>query len=67
MHRNRRGFTLIEAVIAMAIVFAGMALVRARWEEVRRFFEGLGFDEVGMDPTGYRRGRLLSLVPGTAR
>ena len=44
-----------------------MALVRARWEEVRRFFEGLGFDEVGMDPAGYRRGRLLSLVPGTAR
>jgi pyridinium-3,5-biscarboxylic acid mononucleotide sulfurtransferase len=40
-----------------------MTLLRARWEMVGRFFAGLGFDDVVLDPEGYRRGRLLALAP----
>jgi pyridinium-3,5-biscarboxylic acid mononucleotide sulfurtransferase len=40
-----------------------MSLLRSRWEAVGRFFVGLGFDEVELDPRGYRRGRLLALAP----
>jgi uncharacterized protein len=39
-----------------------IAVVRSRWETVRRFFTGIGFDCVELDPEGYRRGRLLALV-----
>jgi pyridinium-3,5-biscarboxylic acid mononucleotide sulfurtransferase len=40
-----------------------MTLLRSRWEVVGRFFAGLGFDDVVLDPEGYRRGRLLALAP----
>jgi pyridinium-3,5-biscarboxylic acid mononucleotide sulfurtransferase len=40
-----------------------MPLLRSRWDTVGRFFTGLGFDSVELDPQGYRRGRLLALVP----
>jgi hypothetical protein len=38
-------------------------MLRARWEAVERFFTGLGFERVELDPSGYRRGRLLALTP----
>jgi uncharacterized protein len=41
-----------------------MMLLRSRWDVIGRFFAGLGFDEVVLDPRGYRRGRLLTLAPG---
>jgi uncharacterized protein len=40
-----------------------MPLLRARWNAVERFFAGLGFERVELDPSGYRRGRLLTLAP----
>jgi len=40
-----------------------MTLLRSRWETVRRFFAGLGFADVELDPRGYRRGQLLALAP----
>jgi uncharacterized protein len=40
-----------------------MTLLRSRWEMVGRFFAGLGFDDVELDPRGYQRGRLLALAP----
>ena len=42
---------------------AEMPLLRSRWEAVQRFFVGLGFERVELDPAGYRRGRLLALAP----
>jgi uncharacterized protein len=42
---------------------AEMSLLRARWDAVERFFAGLGFEQVELDPSGYRRGRLLTLAP----
>ena len=36
--------------------------LRSRWEVVQRFFAGLGFDSVELDPAGYRRGRMLALA-----
>jgi pyridinium-3,5-biscarboxylic acid mononucleotide sulfurtransferase len=40
--------------------------VRAVWEAVERFFTGLGFDSVSLDPDGYRRGRMLALAESRA-
>jgi uncharacterized protein len=40
-----------------------MALLRSQWKMIGRFFAGLGFDDVELDPRGYRRGRLLALAP----
>ena len=42
---------------------AEMPLLRARWGAVERRFAALGFERVELDPAGYRRGRLLTLVP----
>jgi uncharacterized protein len=42
---------------------AEQPLVRARWAEVEERFGALGFARVELDPEGYRRGRLLALVP----
>jgi len=39
-----------------------MARVRREWVAVERFFSGLGFAAVELDPVGYRRGGLLSLT-----
>jgi uncharacterized protein len=39
-----------------------MARVRREWEGVERYFGGLGFAGVELDPAGYRRGGLLSLT-----
>jgi len=39
-----------------------MARVRGEWAAVERFFSGLGFAAVELDPAGYRRGGLLSLA-----
>jgi uncharacterized protein len=36
--------------------------VRSRWEAVERYFAGLGFASVELDPAGYRRGRMLTLL-----
>ena len=36
--------------------------VRDKWDEVQRYFERLGFASVELDPDGYRRGRMLSLL-----
>lgn len=36
--------------------------LRSRWDAVQRFFAGLGFDSVALDPAGYRRGRMLALA-----
>jgi pyridinium-3,5-biscarboxylic acid mononucleotide sulfurtransferase len=40
-----------------------MAALRADWAAIARFFRGLGFDAVELDPAGYRRGGLLALGP----
>ena len=40
-----------------------MGLLRTRWHAVERFFAGLGFERVELDPSGYRRGGLLTLAP----
>jgi uncharacterized protein len=37
--------------------------IRDAWEAVRACFSGLGFEEVELDPAGYRRGGLLALAP----
>ena len=42
---------------------AELPMLRSRWERVERFFTGLGFERVELDPEGYRRGRLLVLAP----
>jgi pyridinium-3,5-biscarboxylic acid mononucleotide sulfurtransferase len=39
-----------------------MARVRGEWLAVERFFSGLGFGSVELDPAGYRRGGLLALA-----
>ena len=44
-------------------VAPAMALLRSQWDAVQRFFTGLGFERVELDPCGYRRGRLLTLAP----
>jgi uncharacterized protein len=36
--------------------------VRERWAEVHDYFTHLGFRSVELDPQGYRRGRMLSLL-----
>jgi uncharacterized protein len=45
---------------------AEIPMLRSRWESVERFFGGLGFERVELDPDGYRRGRLLALAPDGA-
>jgi conserved hypothetical protein TIGR00268 len=42
---------------------AEMPLLRSCWGAVERFFAELGFERVELDPSGYRRGRLLALAP----
>ena len=42
---------------------AELGLLRSRWHAVERFFTGLGFERVELDPSGYRRGGLLTLAP----
>ena len=39
-----------------------MARVRGVWPAVERYFTGLGFGSVEIDPAGYRRGGLLALA-----
>lgn len=43
-----------------------MPRVRAAWHEVEERFAGLGFARVELDPAGYRRGGLLTLLPDPA-
>jgi uncharacterized protein len=40
-----------------------MAGLRSRWASVGAEFVNLGFEAVELDPTGYRRGALLSIAP----
>jgi uncharacterized protein len=40
-----------------------MDRVRAQWRSIDAEFSSLGFDEVELDPAGYRRGALLTLAP----
>ena len=42
-----------------------MARVRGEWPAIERFFVGLGFGSVELDPAGYRRGGLLALASST--
>jgi pyridinium-3,5-biscarboxylic acid mononucleotide sulfurtransferase len=37
--------------------------VRSRWGEIEAFFAATGFAHVELDPRGYRRGSLLSVLP----
>jgi uncharacterized protein len=37
--------------------------IRGAWDAVRACFNRLGFEEVELDPAGYRRGGLLALAP----
>lgn len=39
-----------------------LARLRRTWDAVTRFFDGLGFAAVELDPAGYRRGGLLTLT-----
>jgi pyridinium-3,5-biscarboxylic acid mononucleotide sulfurtransferase len=48
---------------SVEVVPAEMPLLRSRWDAVERFFAELGFETVELDPSGYRRGRLLALAP----
>ncbi|HEU4699528.1 MAG TPA: ATP-dependent sacrificial sulfur transferase LarE [Gemmatimonadales bacterium] len=44
-----------------------MAALRARWDEVERVFGALGFAAVELDPQGYRRGGLLTVLEPSER
>lgn len=39
--------------------------LRANWNTVLAFFTTLGFSSVELDPSGYRRGGLLAMAPGS--
>jgi uncharacterized protein len=39
-----------------------LEMVRERWDVIQRYFARLGFESVELDPAGYRRGRMLSLL-----
>ena len=43
------------------------ARLRNRWDDVRTFFRSLGFAGVELDPRGYRRGSLLTVVGDPGR
>jgi uncharacterized protein len=40
-----------------------MDRLRAQWSSIDAEFSSLGFDEVELDPAGYRRGALLTIAP----
>jgi pyridinium-3,5-biscarboxylic acid mononucleotide sulfurtransferase len=44
-----------------------MDRVRGAWAAVEAFFHSLGFASVELDPSGYRRGRLLDVLEQTSR
>lgn len=50
------------ALARLEVSAEAMDLVRRSWPEVERRFAALGFERVELDPAGYRRGGLLSLV-----
>jgi pyridinium-3,5-biscarboxylic acid mononucleotide sulfurtransferase len=52
-----------DRVARIEVGAAQQPRVRERWAEVEERFGALGFDRVELDPEGYRRGRLLALVP----
>jgi uncharacterized protein len=39
-----------------------MDRIRTQWSSIDAEFSGLGFDEVELDPAGYRRGKLLTIA-----
>ncbi len=41
---------------------AGQQAMRADWDRIQRFFTGLGLAGVELDPRGYRRGSLLTVL-----
>ncbi len=43
-----------------------MPLLREQWDAIGRYFAELGLVDVELDPSGYRRGRLLALAPDEA-
>jgi uncharacterized protein len=45
------------------VALTEMGRLRAHWDAVTGFFHRLGFDSVELDPSGYRRGGLLTLAP----
>jgi uncharacterized protein len=55
-----------DRVARIEVGAAQQSRVRARWAEVQQRFGALGFERVELDPEGYRRGRLLALVPPAA-
>jgi len=54
-HHGRRARIEVSA--------AELERVREAWAAVTAFFGGLGFENVELDPAGYRRGSLLALAP----
>jgi PP-loop superfamily ATP-utilizing enzyme len=40
-----------------------MDRIRASWHSIDAEFTSLGFEQVELDPAGYRRGALLSIAP----
>ncbi|MFL5402704.1 MAG: ATP-dependent sacrificial sulfur transferase LarE [Gemmatimonadales bacterium] len=42
-----------------------MDRLRAQWSSIDAAFSGLGFDQVELDPAGYRRGGLLAIARST--
>ena len=54
-----------DQVARIEVAPAEHSRVRERWAEVTERFWALGFERVELDPEGYRRGRLLALVPPT--
>jgi uncharacterized protein len=44
-----------------------MDRLRASWDTIAGVFAALGFVAVELDPTGYRRGGLLAMAPGSRR
>jgi uncharacterized protein len=51
-----------DEVATLEVHAAQMPLVEARWPEVEVQFADLGFDRVQLDPRGYRRGALLTVL-----
>jgi pyridinium-3,5-biscarboxylic acid mononucleotide sulfurtransferase len=56
----------LDGVARIEVGVAHQPRLRERWAEVEQTFGAIGFDRVELDPEGYRRGRLLALVPPVA-
>jgi uncharacterized protein len=55
------------ATARLEIVPEHHARLSERWDEIRAFFQALGFAAVELDPRGYRRGSLLAVSADSGR